>query len=206
MADRARAAALTSLGVLFICAARLAAAGESLKSHEPPPDTPGNTILCTLPCNAAKAVVFSADGTVLLTAGGREARAWHARTLQPLTDVIRTDGDVVSARLSADGSRALIADALGAQVWDVSRDKPLAPVLKHATGVPLFRADLSPGGTRVLTAAAPASESGRMANDAFRVADDPTPSLDERQVHVWDAVTGERVTTLVAAGFVKYAA
>jgi hypothetical protein len=78
------------------------------------------------------------------------ARAWDARTGQPLTEPLKLEGGVTSASFSPDGTRVVTASGNTARVWDARTGQPLTEPLKHEGGV--YSASFSPDGTRVVTA------------------------------------------------------
>jgi WD40 repeat protein len=92
---------------------------------------------------------FSADGKVLLAAGGNSARLWDATTFRPLTPPLTQPGKINVARLSQDGSKVLTAGADGsACVWDLRTGKRVCQV-KHSCAIVAGAFD--PAGTRIVT-------------------------------------------------------
>ena len=93
--------------------------------------------------------LFSADGASILTAGGKEARVWNARTLKPETGPLEHKQPVKSAALSPDGRSVVTASGNVATLWNARTGMSLK-VLPHVDRV--FDAAFSPDGKHVATA------------------------------------------------------
>ena len=131
-------------------------------------------------CAAAQ---FSPEGSRLVTCGAivrfspeglgigknnlndRTARVWDARTGLPLTEPLRHEDSVISARFSPDGLRVLTASLdKSARIWDARSGLPLGEPMRHENSV--LDAEFSADGLRVVTAS------------------------EDRTARVWDAFTG----------------
>ncbi len=123
---------------------------------------------------------FSPDGKRIVTASGKAAWIWDARTGQPLGEPMKHDVFVNSVEFSPEGDRVVTVcgeHGLGlkrgsVQVWNISSgQEPIEP-LRACAG--LLSAHFSPDGKRIVTASA----------------DSPTNGT----VRVWDAQTGQPLT------------
>jgi WD40 repeat protein len=111
-------------------------------SNAPPP-------VAVLQGSGGTTAEFSADGKVLLTAGGNSARLWDATTFRPLTPPLTQPGKINVARLSQDGSKVLTAGIDGsACVWDGRTGKQICQV-RHSCAI--VAAAFDPAGTRIVT-------------------------------------------------------
>jgi WD40 repeat protein len=101
---------------------------------------------------AINAVVFSPDGTTLLTASrDGTARLWDAATGQPRGEPLRHAARVDVAQFSPDGSVAMSAGEDGtARLWDAATGRPIGEPLVH--GRPVLAAAFSPDGKLLATA------------------------------------------------------
>jgi WD40 repeat protein/serine/threonine protein kinase len=100
------------------------------------------------------AAEFSPDGRTIMTASwDNTARIWDAQTGQPLTESLVHDGPVRFACFSADGKWLLTTAHQSARIWDVATGRLVGKPFTHLGGFnPVFHAQLSPGGRRVVTA------------------------------------------------------
>lgn len=130
----------------------------------------GSEIPLAGPIDAGNGVMFSADGSRLVTVTPVNLpRIWDVRTAKELVNFPGHEDYVSFAFFSADGSRVLSASDDGtARVWNASTGEELL-ALHHSGWV--WHAAFSPDGKRVATVSG---------NEAF----------------VWDAVTGEKIFTL----------
>ncbi|MEJ2208465.1 MAG: BTAD domain-containing putative transcriptional regulator [Anaerolineae bacterium] len=120
-------------------------------------------------------VEFSRDGTLLVTAGGRDqtARVWDAATGQQVTILTGHSGAVLHATFSPDGTRiATASEDATARIWDTATGQALATLSAHTAGV--AKSLFSPDGARLVT-----------------IGLDPDTSPK-----VWDVVSGEELFTL----------
>lgn len=123
-----------------------------------------------------RAVAFSPDGRWLATGGyDFTARLWNTRTGAPACAPLAHEDDVRHVVFSPDSRRLLTACGGGsARVWDVPSGQPVTPWLRHGDSGPVWWADFSPDGRRVVTAGGVFSKTG--------------------EARVWDAETGKPVT------------
>jgi WD40 repeat protein len=147
-------------------------------------------------CAIVNSVMFSPDGTRLITRCDRTARVWDTATGAPLT-VLEHDGTVTTAAFSPDGTRVVTASEDGtARVWNATTGKPVTPPLRHPLAV--AAAVFSPDGTRVITTTGrnrqePPSPVDPLP-DAVTGAKDPGElDLDHSRdaTRVWNAATGK---------------
>jgi WD40 repeat protein/tetratricopeptide (TPR) repeat protein len=96
-------------------------------------DVRAGRLLYELPARglASEAFALLADGTRLVTAGGRTARVWDAATGRPLTPPMHHPYDLHSVHVSRDG-RTVITTGLQSQtqLWDAATADPLTPPLR----------------------------------------------------------------------------
>jgi WD40 repeat protein len=154
-------------------------------------------------------VLFSPDGTLFATAGGRakSVRLWDLATGQPRGEPLP---DSTMAFFSPDGKTVLTGDGKAARLWDVATGTPIGPLLEH--GEAFREAVFSPDGRRVLTHcgnraylwdATTGRAVGKPLEHPGRVAFAPGFSMDGKTVatfsegdnprhfFLWDAATGE---------------
>src|SRR5262249_27590191 len=95
--------------------------------------------------------VFSPDGTHIVTASNdTTAIVWDAATEVPILHIEPKDGGLFSARFDASGDRLLLAAVGGsAHIFDAHTGQLLMDL---PGSVPLFEAEFSPDGSRVVTA------------------------------------------------------
>ena len=94
----------------------------------------------------------------------------HRSFALAVTEPLKHDDGVLSARFSSDGQRVVTASRDGtARVWDAHTGQPLTGPLRHDDGV--LSARFSPGGQQVVTAS------------------------DDKTARVWDAGTGQPLTS-----------
>jgi WD40 repeat protein len=138
--------------------------------------------------NWVRSVVFSADGTRIVT-GGRDGRAnmWDARTGAPLLELNGHTGQVLSVAFSPDGERIVtgsgdhLTSRGEAKVWDARTGTPLLELKGHTSEV--LSVAFSPDGTRIVSGSA------------------------DRSAKIWDARGGGEALTLKGhTGYVRSAA
>jgi hypothetical protein len=113
--------------------------------------------------------LFNADGSRVLTLGGKEAQIWEAPTGQPIGGPLR--GMVQDAGFSADGTRVIAASAEHkALLWDAKSGEALREPPRNTAQAAGFSFD----GTRILT-----------------------NSVGREEARVWDAITGTPVTEML---------
>jgi hypothetical protein len=101
--------------------------------------------------NSVTAVVFSPDGTRVLT-GSRDntARLWDAASGKPIATLAGHTASVTAVAFSPDGTRVLTgSEDNTARLWDAASGKPIATLAGHTSWVTAVV--FSPDGTRVLT-------------------------------------------------------
>lgn len=151
-------------------------------------------------------LAFSPDGTQLLTTA-EDARLWDLPTGQPALPPLRTGTNVCLAAFTRMGDRFLTASADGRlHQWDARTGALLTNVIVVASNT-CFRAEYSPDGQRIATAARdvrvwdaqsgqpliPPVPHGNGAEFA-RFSPDGSKLLTLRawnEVHLWNAATGE---------------
>jgi WD40 repeat protein len=128
-----------------------------------------------------RAVVFSADGTRILTAGKSAVQVWDAKTYKPLGEPMEHGDDLRQVALDRHGERVLTAGwesergklvAGEAIVWEAKTGKRLVGPIRHGDQ-PVSYAAISPDGTLAAT--------------CFE---------EDRDVRVWDVATGRQRVTL----------
>jgi WD40 repeat protein/serine/threonine protein kinase len=141
--------------------------------------------------------VFSPDGRRVVTASDdRSAQVWDAETGRAIGPRLLHGEAVLSAAFSPDGRRVVTACGkmlVGngeARVWDASSGQPITPPLTHGSLVKF--AAFSPDGRRVL------SVSGTMF-----VRNGEAWPLRSGEARVWDAATGQPLTTPLSHGHVE---
>jgi WD40 repeat protein len=132
-----------------------------------PPEEPGAVVRLSLA--AGTAACWNADGSLIVTAGGKDVQVWDGRTFDPVGETLHHDAKVTAAVFSPDGARVAAAAGRAAFVYDARTSKRLVSVTHD---------------DEVLGAAFDASGS-RLA----------TASRD-RTVRVWDAANGKRLVEL----------
>jgi WD40 repeat protein len=134
------------------------------------------------------AVAYGPDGkTVLTGSADKTARLWDAATGQPIGPPLRHPDPVLAVALSPDGKTAATAskdvahrrNSGTARLWDVPAGKPVGEPLRHDGAINALA--FNPAGGIVLTASA------------------------DRTARLWDAATGQLVTTLQHQGEVLQA-
>ncbi len=140
---------------------RLAAADDDDAPKLSPP-------LARLDGASGVAIVFSADGARILTAGDHEARLWEGQTYKPVIKPLKHAHLVRAAVLTRDGKRIATAAGNEAIVWDAETGRKLF-ALPHAK--PVLDVEFSPDDKLLATAC-----------------------LD-KSARTWDAETAARVGT-----------
>src|SRR4051812_9204063 len=67
------------------------------------PEEPGAVVRLTLA--AGTAAGWNADGSLIVTAGGKDVQVWDGRTFDPIGKTIHHDAKVTAAVFSPDGAR-----------------------------------------------------------------------------------------------------
>lgn len=100
--------------------------------------------------NPQDSVIFSPDGSRVVTAAGSSAQVWNAASGAAVTVPLRHGGMIRSLQFSPDGRKILTASEDGlARLWDPESGHPVSEPMKHGSGV--TSAEFSPDGMRVVT-------------------------------------------------------
>ena len=140
---------------------------------------------------------FSPDGSRVLTASDDgTAQLWDARTGVETGAALRHDGPVASAAFSDDGTTIVTAALDRVRRWDARTGVILETRIRHAEGLIVTLASMSPDGLYVATAGNldPYLSEGEQARRAG----------EDQVVRVWEVATGQPVgQPLTHAGPVK---
>jgi len=100
--------------------------------------------------NSTDSVLFSPDGSLLVTAAGNSVQVWDAASGRAVTSPLRHEGMIRSVKFSPDGGKLLTASEDGtARLWDPTTGHPVSEPMRHGSGV--TSAEFSPDGSRVVT-------------------------------------------------------
>ena len=112
---------------LIVFCVTLGSLGGALSADDSKPVKPDPRLLARLEGSSGRCVSFNSDGTLILTAGGKEARVWSARDYRPVTEPLIHAKEVQAAVFSDDGKRVLTATIDEARVWEAASGKAAGP-------------------------------------------------------------------------------
>src|SRR5438270_686641 len=84
-------------------------------------------IQAKLPGHGGSFVRFSADGSLLLTAGEKELQIWDAKTFAPVGQALAFPEEFVTAGFTDGGRVAFVAHSEGLWLWDARTGKRIGP-------------------------------------------------------------------------------
>jgi WD40 repeat protein len=135
-------------------------------------------LVASIECDAGKGnrLAVASDGSWLATVGDGMVRTWDAFTGQPRAVVKGGDGHVWTVAIGPDGTWVFTGGLHGGSIWDAATGQHRVAVGEHH---------------EAFSAAAVAPDGRWLA----------TTTVDDRELAIWDAATGQRGATLVSSSF-----